>query len=133
MHALWQRRAILGRTLALGLVAPRAASAENERYVRIATGSVTGTYYPIASLLANVLSRPPGARICSELGACGVPDLILVVEASKGSVANVEADGGSHGSWVSCANTMNGPQIAWPVGASPGASDGSRRADRTAR
>jgi hypothetical protein len=45
----------------------------------------------VGSLIANLLSRPPGARICEEAGGCGVPNLILVVEASKGSVANVEA------------------------------------------
>ena len=59
--------------------------------MRIGTGSVTGTYYPVGALIAGLLSRPPGARPCDEAGGCGVPDLILVVEASKGSVANVEA------------------------------------------
>ena len=68
-----------------------ACGREEARYVTIATGSVTGTYYPVGSLIANLLSRPPGARACDEAGGCGVPNLILVVEASKGSVANVEA------------------------------------------
>ena len=42
-------------------------------------------------MIAGALSRPPGARPCTEPGACGVADLTLVVEASKGSVDNVEA------------------------------------------
>ena len=71
---------------------PAACGREEARYVTIATGSVTGTYYPVGSLIANLLSRPPGARACDEAGGCGVPNLILVVEASKGSVANVAGD-----------------------------------------
>ncbi|MGD9512135.1 MAG: TAXI family TRAP transporter solute-binding subunit [Geminicoccaceae bacterium] len=89
----WPRRPLLAVAPALAWLAPRALRAEEARYVRIATGSVTGTYYPVASAIAGLLSRPPGARPCEEAGGCGVPDLILVVEASKGSVANVEAIG----------------------------------------
>ena len=87
----WRRRALLGSALAVGALPGGRLRAEDARYVKIATGSVTGTYYPVGSLIANLLSRPPGARTCDEAGGCGVPDLILVVEASKGSVANVEA------------------------------------------
>ena len=87
----WRRRALLASTLAIGVAGHRGALAEDARYVKIATGSVTGTYYPIGSLIAGLLSRPPGARLCDEAGGCGVPNLILVVEASKGSVANVAA------------------------------------------
>jgi hypothetical protein len=84
----WQRRALLASALtAAGL----RAGAEEARYVKIATGSVNGTYYPVGSLIASLLSRPPGARPCADEAGCGVADLILVVEASKGSVANVEA------------------------------------------
>src|SRR5262245_3495525 len=87
----WRRRSVLGSALAAGGLAAARARAEEARYVKIATGSVTGTYYPVGTLIANLLSRPPGARACDEAGGCGVPDLILVVEASEGSVANVEA------------------------------------------
>jgi TRAP transporter TAXI family solute receptor len=67
------------------------AQGQEARFLRIATGSVTGTYYPVGSLIASLLSNPPGVRPCKEAGGCGVPNLILVAEASKGSVANVEA------------------------------------------
>ena len=40
---------------------------------------------------------PARRAACDEAGGCGVPDLILVVEASKGSVANVEAIAGRRG------------------------------------
>ncbi len=87
----WRRRTLLSATLAASALGAGRLRAEEGRYVTIATGSVTGTYYPVGSLIANLLSRPPGARTCDEAGGCGVPNLILVVEASKGSVANVEA------------------------------------------
>jgi uncharacterized protein len=87
----WRRRALLASALAASALGAGGPGAEEGRYVKIATGSVTGTYYPVGSLIANLLSRPPGARACDEVGGCGVPNLILVVEASKGSVANVEA------------------------------------------
>jgi uncharacterized protein len=70
------------------------ARAEDSRFVGIGTGSLTGTYYPVGSLIASVLSSPPGARPCGDAGGCGVPNLILVAETSKGSVANVEAISG---------------------------------------
>lgn len=67
------------------------ARADDTRFVHIGTGNVTGTYYPIGALIAAALSRPAGARTCPEPGACGVANLTLVVEASKGSVDNVES------------------------------------------
>jgi TRAP transporter TAXI family solute receptor len=88
---VWRRRSVLMAGLAAGGAGVRPANADEARYLRIATGGVAGTYYPIGSLIAGLLSRPPGARLCEEAGGCGVPNLILVVEASKGSVANVEA------------------------------------------
>lgn len=90
--ASWRRRSVLAAGAALAGL-PRGPAADEGRFVRIATGSVTGTYYPVATAIAGLLSRPPGARACEEAGECGVADLILVVEASKGSVANVEAIG----------------------------------------
>lgn len=90
--ASWRRRSVLAASAALAGL-PRSPAADEGRFVRIATGSVTGTYYPVATAIAGLLSRPPGARDCAQAGECGVADLILVVEASKGSVANVEAIG----------------------------------------
>ena len=69
----WRRRTLLAAVPALACIPHRAALAADEaRYVRIATGSVTGTYYPVASAIAGLLSRPPGARPCEEAGGCGV-------------------------------------------------------------
>ena len=38
------------------------AEAEKMQFFRIASGSAGGTYYPMAGLLAQVISNPPGAR-----------------------------------------------------------------------
>ena len=87
----WPRRQVMASALAAATLGTGVARADDPRFVGIATGSLTGTYYPVGTLLASLLSSPPGARPCGEAGGCGVPNLILVVETSKGSVANVEA------------------------------------------
>ena len=86
------RRPFLGSCAAALVVAGsgRRAGADDPRFLRLGTGSLTGTYYPIGELIARAVSSPPGARPCGDAGGCGVPDLILVVQTSKGSVENVE-------------------------------------------
>ncbi len=66
-----------------------AGLADNGSYFRIATGTTDGTYFPIGTLIASAISNPPGSRDCADGGSCGVPGLIAVVQASKGSVENV--------------------------------------------
>lgn len=89
------RRRLLTAAAALAAGAGRGAAGAEEprepRYFRISTGSVNGTYYPVGELIAGVVSTPPGARRCEPDGVCGVADLIVVVQTSKGSVENVEA------------------------------------------
>ncbi len=55
----------------------------------IATGSSTGTYFPVGALLSEVLSHPPGVGRCETANACGPAGLIVSTMASQGSVANV--------------------------------------------
>ena len=89
-HPLARRPALA--VLAAGLLGARRAGAAGEpHYLRLATGSLTGTYYPIGELLGQLVSTPPGARVCDPDGVCGVPDLIVIVQTSKGSVENVAA------------------------------------------
>lgn len=78
-------------TLLAGPSGRPARAFEDSRFLRIGAGSITGTYYPIGSLIAGIVSNPPGARPCGEAGACGVPGLIAIVQTSRGSVDNVEA------------------------------------------
>lgn len=70
---------------------PRPALAQEIHYFRIGTGSISGVYFPVGGLIANIISNPPGSRACDEGGSCGVPGLIAVVQATHGSVANVRA------------------------------------------
>jgi TRAP transporter TAXI family solute receptor len=67
--------------------------AEDLKFLRIGTGGVAGTYYPIGGLVAGIISNPPGSRPCEKGGSCGVPGLIATAQSSDGSVANVEAVG----------------------------------------
>lgn len=75
------------------LTAPSGLSAQQIRFFRIATAGITGTYHPIAQLIAESISAPPGARACGE-GVdpkCGVPNLVAIAQTSSGSVANAIA------------------------------------------
>jgi TRAP transporter TAXI family solute receptor len=75
--------------LALGCASPGVA--QEMIFFRIGTGGVTGTYYPIGGLVADIISHPPGARPCDKGGSCGVPGLVAIAQSSNGSVANVNA------------------------------------------
>jgi TRAP transporter TAXI family solute receptor len=90
------RRAALTGVLAgtLGLCALGAgaiATAQEMTFFRIGTGGVSGTYYPIGGLIADIISSPPGARPCERGGSCGVPGLVGIAQSSEGAVANVDA------------------------------------------
>jgi uncharacterized protein len=67
------------------------APAQEMTFFRIGTGGVSGTYYPIGGLIADIISSPPGARPCDKGGSCGVPGLVAIAQSSNGSVANVNA------------------------------------------
>jgi hypothetical protein len=67
------------------------SSAQEIRFFRIGTGSISGVYFPIGGTIASAISNPPGARNCDLGGSCGVPGLIAVAQATLGSVANVKA------------------------------------------
>ena len=61
------------------------------QFFEIATGPVTGTYYPLGNAIASVISNPAGSVRCIDETRCGPPGLIAVVQTSAGSVENVEA------------------------------------------
>ncbi len=63
--------------------------AEDVTLLRLGTGSAVGTYFPIGTVIGRIISLPPGSRACDELGACGVPGLIVIADSTKGSVDNV--------------------------------------------
>ena len=65
--------------------------AQDMTFFRIASGSAGGTYYPMAGLLAQVISNPPGARTCAKGGNCGMEGLVAIAQSAHGSVANVNS------------------------------------------
>jgi TRAP transporter TAXI family solute receptor len=60
-------------------------------FFEIATGSVTGTYYPLGNVVASVIANPAGSVRCLDPTRCGPPGLTPAVQAAEGSVSNIEA------------------------------------------
>ena len=77
-------------TVAASAVASN-AEAQKMQFFRIASGSAGGTYFPMAGLLAQVISNPPGARTCAKGGNCGMENLVAIAQSAHGSVANVNS------------------------------------------
>jgi len=69
----------------------RPANADDLRFFKIASGSLGGAYFPVASSLARVISNPPGSKSCEAGGNCGIPGLTATAQSSGGSVANVDS------------------------------------------
>ena len=76
---------VLAATTAL---TPVIAPAADMQFFRIGSGSAGGSYFPIAGLIANAISNPPGSRACDKGGSCGVPGLVAIAQSSNASVAN---------------------------------------------
>jgi uncharacterized protein len=90
IRAVWV--GVLAGPLGLSALGPGLpATAQEMTFFRIGTGGVTGTYYPIGGLIADIISSPPGARPCQRGGSCGVPGLVGIAQSSNGAVANVDA------------------------------------------
>lgn len=85
------RRILTIAAAAGALLAASAAQAQMPSFFRIVSGSAGGNYFPMAGLLANAISNPPGSRPCDKGGSCGVPGLIAIAQSANGSVANVNA------------------------------------------
>lgn len=75
---------------------------------QIATGSSTGTYFPVGLVLSEVLSHPPGIARCETANICGPTGLIVSTMASQGSVANVvSVNGGMINSGLAQADVVS--------------------------
>lgn len=85
---------ILGLVLTLvgaGAMTSPPGDAPERIAFQIATGSSSGTYFPIGQMLASLISHPAGVARCEEAGLCGPVGLIAAARASEGSIANVRA------------------------------------------
>ena len=76
-----------GLALMAGSVVP--SQAQDIKFFRIGTGSISGVYFPVGGLIASAISHPPGASLCGEGGSCGVPGMVAVAQASRGSLSNI--------------------------------------------
>lgn len=87
-----------GKIIAKGLIAASLFAAHANAgsaspapvYLRLATGAVGGTYFPIGQAMGRLLSRPADAGPCESGETCGVAGLTLVPMASEGTLANLQ-------------------------------------------
>lgn len=85
-----KKLSMLAAAAALALAAGT-AHAQQMQFFRIASGSAGGTYFPMAGIMAQAISNPPGSRPCDKGGSCGVEGLVAIAQSANGSVANVTA------------------------------------------
>lgn len=78
-------------TMLVALAILTTGAVQAQEFFRIVSGSAGGNYFPMAGILANAISNPPGSRPCDKGGPCGVPGLIAIAQSANGSVANVNA------------------------------------------
>jgi hypothetical protein len=66
-----------------------AASGQEARFFRIGAAATSGTFFEIGGVIASAISKPAGSPPCERGGNCGVPGLVAVAQATKGSVENI--------------------------------------------
>lgn len=75
---------------ALGLSATAGADTPRISF-QIATGSTTGTFFPVGEAIAGLISHPPGVARCDVANVCGPAGLIITTRTSEGTLDNVLA------------------------------------------
>src|SRR5262252_9403861 len=65
------------------------ASAQEARFFRIGAAATAGSFFEIGGVLASAISKPADSLPCEQGGSCGVPGLVAVAEATRGSVENL--------------------------------------------
>ncbi|MEI8395888.1 MAG: TAXI family TRAP transporter solute-binding subunit [Rhodospirillaceae bacterium] len=80
---------IFGLTLAIECARAAPPVEPGLHYFRIATGTSSGTYFTVGTLIANAISNPPGSRPCERGGSCGVPGVIASAQATSGGIDNL--------------------------------------------
>jgi TRAP transporter TAXI family solute receptor len=64
-------------------------SAQDAQFFRIGAAATSGTFFEIGGVIASAISKPAGSPPCEHGGSCGVPGLVAVTQATKGSVENL--------------------------------------------
>ncbi|HZA02582.1 MAG TPA: TAXI family TRAP transporter solute-binding subunit [Hyphomicrobiaceae bacterium] len=78
--------AILVLGLFWGFVGP---SAQEAQFFRIGAAATSGTFFEVGGVIASAISKPAGSPACEHGGSCGVPGLVAVTQATRGSVDNL--------------------------------------------
>ncbi len=71
-----------------GLASSALADTET-RFFRIGTAATGGSFFEIGAVVASAISSPVEGAICAKNGACGVPGLVAVAQATQGSIDNI--------------------------------------------
>lgn len=92
MRQLWSIAAVTIATCVATLSAAAEAPPEATRIpFQIATGPISGSYFPIGEAVARIISNPPGFGRCEDTDVCGPEGLLASSRASGGSIANAIA------------------------------------------
>lgn len=83
-------KATIGFALLAGILLSGPVQAADPQFLRIGTGGIGGTYFPVGGLIANAISSPPGSPGCDLGGSCGVPGLVAAAVSTQGSVENAQ-------------------------------------------
>jgi uncharacterized protein len=65
------------------------ASAQEAYFFRIGAAATAGSFFEIGGVLASAISKPADSLPCEQGGSCGVPGLVAVAQATRGSVENL--------------------------------------------
>ncbi len=84
---------IIATILMIGaLWAPDAGAADTARIsFQIATGSPSGTFFPVGEAIAGLISHPPGVNRCQNSDVCSPAGLIVSARTSEGAADNLIA------------------------------------------
>jgi uncharacterized protein len=85
------RGSIATASVVLGLLLPAlSGSAQEARFFRIGAAATAGSFFEIGGVLASAISKPADSPPCEQGGSCGVPGLVAVAQATRGSLENLE-------------------------------------------
>src|SRR5215469_16748052 len=87
---IYCRGSVVAVFIVLGLLwRTTPAGAQETRFFRIGAAATAGSFFEIGGVLASAISKPADSLPCEEGGSCGVPGLVAVAEATRGSVENL--------------------------------------------
>jgi uncharacterized protein len=66
---------------------------EETQFFRIGAAATAGSFFEIGGVLASAISKPVDSLPCDQGGSCGVPGLVAVAQATRGSVENLRMVG----------------------------------------